>query len=214
MDIELIGLPQLAIRRIAVSHMDNNVYLLTCNAGDQLLVDAAAEPEQIAGLLAASPGELRYVLTTHSHRDHIGALAGVAAAHPEAEIMAGAADAAAITAATGVPIARRLEDGDVVALGGLELAVIGLRGHTPGSIALAHTETGAAPQLFTGDSLFPGGVGNTQKDPRRFASLLADVVARVFDAYPDEAVVRPGHGRATTLGTERPHLAEWQARGW
>ena len=214
MDIELIDLPQLAMRRIAVSAMDNNVYLLTGNAGDQLLVDAAAEPEAIAGLLAASPGELRYVLTTHSHHDHIGALAAVAAEHPEAEIIAGEADAAAITAATGVPIARRLKDGDVIALGGLELAVIGLRGHTPGSIALVHAEIGATPQLFTGDSLFPSGVGTTQKDPRRFASLLADVVARIFDAYPDESVVWPGHGRPTTLGTERPHLAEWSIRGW
>jgi glyoxylase-like metal-dependent hydrolase (beta-lactamase superfamily II) len=157
---------------------------------------------------------VQHVLTTHSHRDHIGALATVAAAHPEAETLAGFADAAAITAATGVAITRTLRDGDRVRLGELELAVIGLRGHTPGSVALAHTSPGAPAQLFTGDSLFPGGVGNTGGDPQRFASLFADVADRIFDAYPDETVVWPGHGLPTTLGAERPHLDAWRARGW
>ncbi len=214
MDIELVELPELTVRRIAVSGMDNNVYLLTARSGDQLLIDAAAEPEAVAELLASGMGTLRGVLTTHSHHDHVGALAAVSAAHPEAETLAGEADADAITAATGVPVTRRLRDGDRVALGGIDLAVIGLRGHTPGSVALAHTARGTAPQLFTGDSLFPGGVGNTQRDPQRFASLLADVIDRIFDAYPDEAVVWPGHGSPTTLGAERPHLDEWRTRGW
>jgi glyoxylase-like metal-dependent hydrolase (beta-lactamase superfamily II) len=214
MDMELIELPGLAIRRIAVSAMDNNVYLLTAASGDQLLVDAAAEAEAILGLLASAPGTLRAVLTTHSHHDHVGALAVVVAAHPDAETLAGGADADAITAATGVPITRRLRDGEVLQLGELELGVIGLRGHTPGSVALAVTGPGAAPQLFTGDSLFPGGVGNTQRDPQRFESLLADVTDRLFDAFPDDTVVWPGHGLATTLGAERPHLEEWRARGW
>jgi glyoxylase-like metal-dependent hydrolase (beta-lactamase superfamily II) len=214
MDIELIELPRLVLRRIAVSGMDNNVYLLTSRGGDQLLIDAAAEPAAILELLAAAEGRLRYLLTTHSHHDHIGALAAVAAARPDVQTLAGEADAAAITAATGVPIDRRLRDGDVVDLGGLELAVVGLRGHTPGSVALVHSEPGAPAQLFTGDSLFPGGVGNTGRDQRRFASLFADVVGRIFEAFPDDSVVWPGHGRPTTLGVERPHLAEWRARGW
>ena len=214
MDIEMTQLPELVIRRIAVSGMDNNVYLLTARSGDQLLIDAAAEPEAIAELLASEQGTLRGVLTTHSHHDHIGALAAVSAAHPAAETLAGDADAEAITAATGVPITRRLRDGDRVALGALELAVIGLRGHTAGSVALAHTGRGTAPQIFTGDSLFPGGVGNTQRDPQRFGQLLDDVIDRIFEAYPDETVVWPGHGRATTLGAERPHLAQWRDRGW
>jgi glyoxylase-like metal-dependent hydrolase (beta-lactamase superfamily II) len=214
MDIELIELPELVIRRIAVSGMNNNVSLLSAHSGDQLLVDAAAEPGAIAALLTSAPGTLLGVLTTHSHHDHIGALAAVTADHHAAEVLAGEADAEAIATATGVAITRRLRDGDRVELGGLELNVIGLRGHTPGSVALAHTAPGTPPQLFTGDSLFPGGVGNTQRDPQRFASLLADVVDRIFDAYPDDTVVWPGHGLPTTLGAERPHLDEWRARGW
>lgn len=217
--MEVVELPGVVARRIAVGGMDNNVYLLTAGSGDQLLIDAAAASDAIESLLAsaaadASAPRLRQVLTTHSHRDHTGALAEVVAAHPEALTLAGDADADAITAATGVPIGRRLRHGVVVSLGDLDLAVIGLRGHTPGSVAVACSSPDAPTQLFTGDSLFPGGVGNTGRDPRRFASLFADVVARIFDVYPDDTVVWPGHGKPTTLGAERSHLPEWRARGW
>ncbi|MFT4109048.1 MBL fold metallo-hydrolase [Propionicimonas sp.] len=217
--VEKVELPGLVLRRAAVGGMDNNVYLFTSVGGAQLLVDAAAEPDTIEALLDAASADaaephLQYLLTTHSHHDHIGALAAVASAHPEAAVLAGDADADAITAATGVPVTRRLRDGDVLALGDLEVAVIGLRGHTPGSVALGLAPAGAPAQLVTGDSLFPGGVGNTGRDAGRFARLFADVVARVFARYPDETVVWPGHGLPTTLGAERPHLAEWEARGW
>ncbi len=218
--MDVIALPGVAIRTIAVGGMDNNVYLLTAAGGDQLLIDAAAEPEAIEALLASATDDadaprLRYLLTTHSHHDHLGALAAVATAHPDAEVLAGDADADAITAATGVPVTRRLAHGDTIALGDLALDVIALRGHTPGSVAVVCTPPGAPTQVFTGDSLFPGGVGNTGRDPQRFGSLFSDVVSRVFERYRrDDAVVWPGHGLPTTLGAERPHLAEWEARGW
>jgi glyoxylase-like metal-dependent hydrolase (beta-lactamase superfamily II) len=92
--------------------------------------------------------------------------------------------------------------------------VIHLVGHTPGSIALVIDADGDAPHIFTGDCLFPGGVGNTQKDAARFTSLLDGVESKVFDRLPDATWVYPGHGSDTTLGAERPHLAEWRARGW
>ena len=218
--MEVTRLPGLVVRTIAVGGMDNNVYLLTVAGGDQLLIDAAAEPEAIEALLTSAADDadaphLRYLLTTHSHHDHIGALAAVAPAHPGTETLAGDADADAITAATGVPITRRLRHGDTIALGDVTLDVIGLRGHTPGSVAIACTLPGVPTQVFTGDSLFPGGVGNTGSDPQRFGSLFSDVVSRLFERYRgDDAVVRPGHGKPTTLGAERPHLAEWEARGW
>lgn len=217
---ELIELSRLTVRRITVGPMDNNVYLLTHRTGgDQVLIDAAAEPDAIEALLAsASPDcaapNLRMLVTTHCHHDHIGALAAVVAAHPNVETLAGDADAGVIAAATGVPIQRRLGHGDVVQLADAHLNVIGLRGHTPGSVALAYAEPGRPVHLFTGDSLFPGGVGNTGKDPARFSSLMRDVVERVFAGYDDDVVVHPGHGRSTTLGVERPHLDEWHARGW
>jgi glyoxylase-like metal-dependent hydrolase (beta-lactamase superfamily II) len=89
-----------------------------------------------------------------------------------------------------------------------------LVGHTPWSIALTLGAGGGEPHLFTGDCLFPGGVGNTQKDPARFDSLYADVAAKLFGRLPDATWVYPGHGGDTTLGAERPHLAEWRDRGW
>ena len=95
--------------------------------------------------------------------------------------------------------------------------MIHLRGHTPGSIALVYDGNGSladSPHVFTGDSLFPGGPGNTEQNPERFNSLMTDLEERVFAVLPDATWVYPGHGGDTTLGTERPHLPEWRARGW
>ncbi len=216
--MEVIELPGLVVRTVAVGGMNTNVYLLTAASGDQLLIDAAAEPDAIGALRGAAAGDgadpwLRLVLTTHAHHDHRGALAAVTGAHPEAETLAGAADADEITSATGVPIGRPLGQGDVVELGGVSLTILALRGHTPGSVAVACVRPGVPAHLFVGDALFPGGVGRTRNDVD-FRSLLADVSERVFEVYPDDTVVWPGHGLPTTLGAERPHLDEWRRRGW
>ena len=72
----------------------------------------------------------------------------------------------------------------------------------------------ASPRPELAPSVFPGGVGNTWKDPERFASLIDDVEERLFGALPDSTWVYPGHGNDTTIGAERPHLGEWRARGW
>lgn len=207
---EVRELSRLTIRKIAVSAMHNNVYLLTCSAtGAQLLIDAADDPARIQALIAEGTGRLDAIVTTHQHWDHTRALAEIVAA-TGARTSAGADDADALP----VPPDVRLSDGDTVTFGEITLDVIHLRGHTPGSVALAYPDPDGHAHIFTGDSLFPGGVGNTKNEGQSFESLYADVTSRIFDRYDDDTWIYPGHGADTTLGVERPHLAEWRERGW
>ncbi|NAZ86092.1 MBL fold metallo-hydrolase [Kineococcus sp. T90] len=201
------------VRAVHVGPVDNVAYLVTCRrTREQLLVDAAAEPDALLELVrAGSPaGRLALVVTTHRHHDHVGALAEVVAA-TGAATAAGEDDADHLP----VPVDRRLRHGDVVRVGEVALRVVHLRGHTPGSVALVLPGGGEGPDhVFTGDSLFPGGVGNTRGDAAAFASLLGDVTERLFGELADATVVHPGHGAPTTLGAERPHLPQWRERGW
>ncbi len=208
-------LTHLTITKVAVDQeMSNNAYLLTCrHTGEQVLVDAAAEPEVLLSLIG--DGGLTTVVTTHQHWDHHRALADVVAA-TDAKVVAGEPDADAITEQTGVDVHRRVGQGDTVYVGDCRLEVIALAGHTPGSIALLYDDgsPGGHPHLFTGDSLFPGGVGNTFGDDAAFVQLIDDVESKVFQQLPDETWFYPGHGHDSTIGAERPSLAEWRSRGW
>jgi glyoxylase-like metal-dependent hydrolase (beta-lactamase superfamily II) len=200
-------LPDLTLTKVSVGPMDNNAYLLRDRAsGEQVLIDAANDAQTLLGLLG---GPLSAVITTHRHGDHWQALAEVVRA-------TGAATYAGVDDVEGIPVPtdHPVEDGGTIRVGGIELSAIHLVGHTPGSIALLYRDPAGIPHLFTGDCLFPGGVGNTQKDPERFASLYRDVTGKIFDQLPDQTWVYPGHGSDTTLGTERPHLQEWRERGW
>jgi glyoxylase-like metal-dependent hydrolase (beta-lactamase superfamily II) len=185
--------------------MDNNAYLLRCGT-DQLLVDAANDAATLLDLIGADG--LSAVLTTHRHADHWQALAEVIEA-TGARSLAHTADAPEIPVVT-----ETLNDGDTVRVGDCDLEVIHLVGHTPGSIALLYRDPDGHPHLWTGDSLFPGGVGNTQKDRARFTSLIDDVEHKLFDRLPDDTWFYPGHGKDSTFGAERPHLSEWRERGW
>lgn len=208
-DADTRELAHLIITKLAVDEqMANNVYLLRCRATDeQLLVDAAADAPRI--LKMVGPDGLATVVTTHRHWDHYRALAEVVEA-TGARTVAGAEDAAELP----VPVDVAVSDGDRIRVGECELEVIHLVGHTPGSIALLYDDPAGTPHLFTGDSLFPGGVGNTFGDGDAFTSLIDDVEKKVFGRLPDETWFYPGHGDDSTLGAERPHLAEWRARGW
>ncbi|MGZ4438678.1 MAG: MBL fold metallo-hydrolase [Nocardioides sp.] len=200
-------LTHLVITKLAVSEMSNNVYLLRCrDTDDQVLIDAADDAPRILSMVGGDG--LSAVVTTHQHWDHHRALAAVVDA-TGAETVAGAEDADELP----VPVSHRVGDGDKIAVGSCELEVIHLVGHTPGSIALLYDDPEGTPHLFTGDSLFPGGVGKTWK-PEDFTSLLHDVSTKVFDRLPDETWFYPGHGDDSTLGEQRPHLAEWRERGW
>ena len=213
-DVEVGGpaqvreLPGLTISKLAVSDMANNAYLLRAPNGEALLVDAAAEPDRLRQFIGDA--DVRTIVTTHGHWDHHRALPQIAEA-TGAVTVAHAADADDLP----VPPSRTVQHGDTLTVGDQTLEVVHLRGHTPGSIALIwRGPEGAGVHAFTGDSLFPGGVGNTQQDPVRFESLINDVEQRLFDVLPDETWIYPGHGNDTTLGAERPHLGEWRQRGW
>ncbi|WP_377268936.1 MBL fold metallo-hydrolase [Peterkaempfera sp. SMS 1(5)a] len=198
-------LAHLMITKVAVGPMDNNAYLLRCRATDeQLLIDAAAD----APTLLETVGErLATVVTTHRHGDHWAALAEVVAA-TGARTAAGRHDAEGIP----VPTDLMLDDGDTLRVGEVELTVRHLVGHTPGAVVLVYDDPQGHAHVFTGDCLFPGGPGRTTR-PQDFTSLMDGLEAKVFP-LPDETWIYPGHGNDTTLGTERPHLGEWRARGW
>ena len=204
-------LPGVSIIKMSVGPMDNNTYLVTCaKTGESLLIDAANDPELLVELVAEQAPKLEMIVTTHQHFDHWQALEAVAEA-------TGAPTAVHQLDAEALPVTpdRFLAGGDVIVIGDLNFDVIHLRGHTPGSVALALRPDGerTAVQLFTGDCLFPGGPGRTT-NVTEFQSLMGDLESRVFAVYGDDTVVYPGHGDDTTLGEERPRLGEWRERGW
>jgi glyoxylase-like metal-dependent hydrolase (beta-lactamase superfamily II) len=205
-------LEQVTITKYAVDpEMANNCYLLTSKpGGSNLLIDAADGAES---LIQLCDGALDTIVTTHQHWDHHRALAEMVEM-TRATTVAGAPDADAITEQTGVTIDRRVGDGDTVTVGDCSLEVIRLTGHTPGAIALLYDDPNGHHHLFTGDSLFPGGVGNTFGDSDAFRQLIDDVSTKLFDRLPDDTWFYPGHGDDSTIGVERPHLAEWRERGW
>lgn len=207
--IDVRELAAVTIAKVAVGAMNNNAYLIRDRAtGDALLIDAAAEPERLAELSSLGGPAVTQILTTHRHHDHVGGLAALVE-QTGADTLAGREDAAALP----VAVTRPLAHGDVIAVGDVKLEAVALRGHTPGSVAVLYRDPTGPAHLFTGDSLFPGGVGRTTA-PADFTSLIDDVEQRVFDVLPDDTWVYPGHGDDTTLGAERPHLADWRARGW
>jgi glyoxylase-like metal-dependent hydrolase (beta-lactamase superfamily II) len=197
----------LVITKVAVGPMSNNAYLLRCGlTGEQALIDAADEPDTLFGVIGDRG--LARIVTTHWHPDHWQALSSVVEA-TGAETIASDVDAEHIPVTTTNPVT----DGARVRVGSCELEVIGIAGHTDGSIALAYDDPDGTVHLFTGDSLFPGGPGRTTR-PADFKSLMDDLESQVFGRFSDDTWVYPGHGNDTTLGVERPELAEWRERGW
>ena len=186
--------------------MDNNCYLL-CEDGQGLLIDAASHATDILAMADEADVKITAVLTTHRHYDHTRALAEVLK-NTGAKHYAPFLDAPAIPA----PADVELRDGDTIEFAGHSFPVCVLRGHTPGGACLV-AEIDGTTNLFVGDSLFPGGLGKTQSEGD-FVRLFNDVKEKVFDVYPDDSIVWPGHGKPTTLGNERPDLDNWWDRRW
>lgn len=200
--------PGLRITKVCTPPFTNNCYLLRCTAtGDTLLVDAAGNAPLLTELVG--DGRLIGVLETHGHWDHQQALEEVVR-ETGAPVLVHAADAGDLPLTPD----RLVADGETITIGATQVRAVHLVGHTPGSLALVYEGDPERPHVFSGDCLFPGGVGNTEKDPARFASLIDGVQSKIFEQLPDETWVYPGHGSDTTLGAERPSLDEWRARGW
>jgi glyoxylase-like metal-dependent hydrolase (beta-lactamase superfamily II) len=190
------------IHMVVVGPMDNNVYVLRCReTGEAVLLDAANEHDKLLDLCKAL--DVRKVLETHGHWDHIQAVPAMrdagysVAVTPEDAGMLPSYD-------------ELLEDDSVIEVGRLRLTTIHTPGHTPGSMSF---ELDGAPILFSGDTLFPGGPGTTKFEGGDFPTIIESIDRRLF-TLPEEMIVLPGHGDRTTIGAERPHLQEWIDRGW
>ena len=175
-----------------------------------VLIDAADDPTRCLALIAEGSRRLDHLVTTHRHWDHTRALADVATA-TGARTYAGRPDAPALPHSTDT----LLDQGDTIRLGALTLDVAVISGHTEGSVVLSYRDPHGHAHVFSGDTLFPGGVGATTNDPSQsFDALYDGVTNRIFAVHDDATWVYPGHGADTTLGVERPQLAHWRARGW
>ena len=191
------------VHRLVVGPVENNVYVVRCRrTGISVLLDAANEHERL--LRVATRLGVVAVLETHGHWDHIGAVEQVRDAG--IDVWVRAEDAGLL------PSYDHLLDDDAVhQVGDLRLRTLYTPGHTPGSISFALENT---PLLFTGDTLFPGGPGNTTFDGGDFATIITSIEERIFRVFESETVIWPGHGAPSTIGAERPHLDEWVERGW
>ncbi|MEI6709459.1 MAG: MBL fold metallo-hydrolase [Actinomycetota bacterium] len=191
------------VHHFVVGPIANNVYVIRCTqTGEATLLDAANEHERL--LEVAQRLGVTSVLETHGHWDHIGAVSEVREAG--IDVWVREEDAHLLPSYD-----RLLEDDALLNVGHLRLRTIHTPGHTPGSICFALEGTNL---LFTGDTLFPGGVGNATFEGGDFTTLITSVEERLFRPYGAQTLFYPGHGTGSSLGHESPHLDEWVARGW
>ncbi len=190
------------VTSFSVGPYDNNVYVLSDpTSKEALLIDAANEAPRILKELEGL--RVSHILTTHGHGDHVQAVRQVRE-QTRARFAFHEGDASMMP----LPADQRIANGDVFRFGEYELRAIHTPGHTPGSVCFLVGE-----HLFSGDTLFPGGPGNTANPYASFGTIIESIRTKLF-TLPDEVQVLPGHGKPTTIGTERPHLEEWIARGW
>lgn len=194
----------LEVHHVVVGPYENNVFVLRCkHTGDAVLIDAADEHELLLELCKATG--VRRVLETHGHHDHIQAIPAMREAGYEVAV----ADLdAPMLKDVGYDVF--INDTQIIEVGKIRIETIHNPGHTPGSMSFKVID---APLLFSGDTLFPGGPGATHFPGGNFEQIITSIDSRLF-TYPADTIVLPGHGANTTIGDERPHLAEWIERGW
>lgn len=195
---------RLEVHRLVVGSYDNNVFVIRCReTGEAVLIDAANEHEKLLELCTAL--NVRRVLETHGHWDHIQAVPAMREAGLSVAVTA--ADAPMLK---DVGYDVFIDDAEVIEVGRLRLQAIHNPGHTPGSISFLIE---GSPLLFSGDTLFPGGPGGTKFEGGDFNTIIDSIDNKLF-TLPPSTIVLPGHGLDTTIGNERPHLQEWVDRGW
>jgi hydroxyacylglutathione hydrolase len=195
------------LRGLPVGPVAANCYIFGCaNTKEAVVIDPGAEDNLIKQQINVSGLTPRYIINTHGHGDHIGANSKM-----RLPVFIHVSDAKCLTnplknmsMMLGMPISsppasRLLEDGDKIDVGDLTIEIIHTPGHTPGSICLKCDEI-----VFTGDTLFAGGVGRTDLPGGSEAELIKSIRERLF-VLPDETEVYPGHGPATTIGREKGH---------
>jgi glyoxylase-like metal-dependent hydrolase (beta-lactamase superfamily II) len=191
------------VHQIVVGPMDNNVYILRCRrTGDAMLIDAANEHEALLDICQRLG--VNQVVETHGHWDHIQAVPAVREAGISVAVTS--ADAGMLPSYDLI-----LEDEEAIQVGDLRVKTLTTPGHTPGSICFDVEGTNL---LFTGDTLFPGGPGNTSFEGGSFTTIIESIERRIFAKFDPDTLVLPGHGASTTVGQELPHLQEWVDRGW
>ena len=194
---------QAEIHRVVVGPVDNNVFVLRCReTGEAVLIDAANEHEKLLEMCQRLG--VRKVLETHGHWDHIQAVPAVRDAGYDVGVTS--ADADMLPSYDFV-----IGDESVIEVGRLRLHTIATPGHTPGSMCF---RLEGSPILFSGDTLFPGGPGNTTFPGGDFPTIITSIESRLFSGLPADTIVLPGHGDDTTIGSESSHLQEWVDRGW
>ena len=187
------------IERLQLGPFGTNAYILTCQqTRDSVVIDAPAEADKIIeNLKGTNP---RYILLTHNHMDHIGALAELRS-RLRIPLAAHTSDAAVLSP----PPEIQLNDGDTVSFGNIKLEVRHTPGHTPGSLCF---KTGK--YLLSGDTIFPGGPGKTSS-PANFQQIIKSITSKIFP-LDDDTQVYPGHGDSTVLKKEKEEFAVFSSR--
>jgi glyoxylase-like metal-dependent hydrolase (beta-lactamase superfamily II) len=190
------------LKAFSVGSMDNNVYIMVDPASNEsILFDAPTDAPRILRELEGT--QLKYILMTHADGDHVQALQQIRRA-TGAPVGAHPSEAARLPG----PPDFELGDNQTIKFGSRELLAVHTPGHSPGGVSFIIDDI-----LIAGDTLFPGGPGNTQRPEGNFDQIIESIRTKLF-VLPDDTRVYPGHGKPTTIGAERPHLQEWIDRGW